>query len=81
MCCGYFALHDANVGIRPTHAAREQERHGDCRLTKTFKTPCRLHGMTSGDDKYEEGVSLGRCADDWITRPLQGLIESDKFAH
>jgi hypothetical protein len=34
-----------------------------------------------GDDAYEESVSLGTCADDWITRPLQGLIESDTFAH
>ena len=34
-----------------------------------------------GDDAYEEGVSLGTCADDWITRPLQGLIERDTFAH
>jgi hypothetical protein len=33
-----------------------------------------------GDDMYEEGVSLGTCADDWITRPLRGLIESDAFA-
>lgn len=33
-----------------------------------------------GNDTYEEGVSLGTCADDWITRPLQGLIESDAFA-
>jgi hypothetical protein len=33
-----------------------------------------------GDDKYEEGVSLGTCADAWITHPLQGLIESDTFA-
>ena len=34
-----------------------------------------------GNDTYEEGVSLGRCADDWITQPLRGLIESDMFAH
>jgi len=33
-----------------------------------------------GDDKYEEGVSLGTCADAWIIHPLQGLIESDTFA-
>ena len=34
-----------------------------------------------GDDTYEEGVSLGTCADAWITQPLRGLIESDIFAH
>jgi hypothetical protein len=33
-----------------------------------------------GDDTYEEGVSLGTCADDWITRPLRVLIERDVFA-
>ena len=33
-----------------------------------------------GDDTYEESVSLGTCADDWITRPLRGLMESDTFA-
>jgi hypothetical protein len=33
-----------------------------------------------GDDTYEESVSLGTCADGWITRPLRGLIESDTFA-
>jgi hypothetical protein len=34
----------------------------------------------AGDDKYEEGVSLGTCADDWIAQPLRDLIESDTFA-
>jgi hypothetical protein len=34
-----------------------------------------------GDDAYEEGVSLGTCADDWITWPLRGLIESDALVH
>jgi hypothetical protein len=32
-----------------------------------------------GDDTYEEGVSLGTCADGWITRPLRTLIETDGF--
>src|SRR4029453_17529432 len=30
-----------------------------------------------GDDTYEEGVSLGTCADAWIAQPLRELIESD----
>ena len=34
----------------------------------------------AGDDTYEEGVSLGTCADDWIAQPLRELIESDTFA-
>jgi hypothetical protein len=33
-----------------------------------------------GDDTYEESVSLGTCADTWITRPLRGLMERDPFA-
>src|SRR5262245_35941741 len=36
------------TGVTPaTRGAREQERHGDGRVIKPWKTPCLLHGMTS----------------------------------
>jgi hypothetical protein len=36
------------AGLAPaTRAACEQERHGDGRVTKTFKTPCLRHGGVS----------------------------------
>jgi hypothetical protein len=46
-----------------------------------YLIPCdEYNHPPAGADTYEEGVSLGRCADDWITRPLRGLLESDRFA-
>jgi hypothetical protein len=46
-----------------------------------YLIPCdEYNHPPAGDDTYEEGVSLGTCADDWIAQPLRELIESDTFA-
>jgi hypothetical protein len=45
-----------------------------------YLIPCdEFNHPPPGDDKYEEGVSLGRCADSWVSTPLQQLIEADIF--
>ena len=47
-----------------------------------YLIPCdEYNDSPPGDDAYEEGVSLGTCADGWITQPLQGLIVNDEFPH
>jgi len=47
-----------------------------------YLIPCdEYNDPPPGDDAYEEGVSLGTCADGWITQPLQGLIANDEFPH
>jgi hypothetical protein len=47
-----------------------------------YLIPCNEYNHPPpGDDTYEESVSLGTCADNWITRPLRGLIERDTFTH
>src|SRR5262249_55079469 len=46
-----------------------------------YLIPCdEYNHPPAGDDTYEEGVSLGTCADDWIARPLRRLIETDECA-
>jgi hypothetical protein len=45
-----------------------------------YLIPCdEFNHPPPGDDKYEEGVSLGRCADSWISTPLRQLIDADNF--
>jgi hypothetical protein len=45
-----------------------------------YLIPCdEFNHPPPGDDKYEERVSLGRCADSWITTPLRQLIQADSF--
>jgi hypothetical protein len=45
-----------------------------------YLIPCdEFNHPPPGDDKYEEGVSVGRCADSWISMPLKQLIQADSF--
>jgi hypothetical protein len=44
-----------------------------------YLIPCDEFNTPPDNDTYEEDVSLGTCADGWITQPLLVLIEDDVF--